>query len=456
MPWIDKALHRWRVSHPYWENIKRLLRTMFLAAVWIGAMPGTALALPLYARQTGQQCASCHAGFPELTPFGRAFKLSGYTFGTRQDIPISAMALASVNRIADNSGGAYPKSGTPAVEGGSLFTGGKVTDNVGGFVQWTYNNLVQNPDGSFAGHSSIDNVDLRVTHQLSVRDVQMLVGLTLNNAPMVQDVFNSSPAWAYPYQSPKVASEGFGPLSTFIEAQPRIAGLSAYSFIDNFLYLEMGAYRTADGIFSILRAGTTPNPLTDRVTLKGYNPYWRLTATKNFDHGQSLTVGAFGLNAQQYPDYTMTQGPADRLRDLGVDAQYQFLGGGDWAATAHAYRIREHTDWRATAAAHDSPATRITSTRMSADVIWRNKLQATLGAWRTRGDADFTGLGTVSGRGDTSGRMFEMAYMPIQNMRIGLQRTHYSTFAGLRANYDGAGRNAGSNDTTYLYVWAAY
>lgn len=193
--------------------LKRLLTTMFLAAVWIGAMPGTALALPLYARQTGQQCASCHAGFPELTPFGRAFKLSGYTFGTRQDIPISAMALASVNRIADNAGGAYPKSGTPAVEGGSLFTGGKVTDNVGAFVQWTYNNLTPSPDGSFGGHSSIDNVDLRVTHQLSVRDVQMLVGLTLNNAPMVQDVFNSTPAWAYPYQSPKVASEGFGPLS---------------------------------------------------------------------------------------------------------------------------------------------------------------------------------------------------------------------------------------------------
>lgn len=435
---------------------KRLLTALYLVVAWIGAVPGAASALPLYARQTGQQCASCHAGFPELTPFGRAFKLSGYTFGNRQDIPISAMALASVNRIADSAGGAYPKSGLAVVEGGSLFTGGKVTDNVGAFVQRTYNNLVQKPDGSFGGHSSIDNVDIRATHQLSVRDIQMVVGLTLNNAPMVQDVFNSTPAWAYPYQSPKVASEGFGPLSTFIEAQPRIAGLSAYAFVNDFLYAELGAYRSADGVFSILRAGTTPNPLTDRVTLKGYNPYWRLAATKNFSSGQSLTIGAFGLDAQQYPDYTQTQGAADRFRDLGIDAQYQFLGGGDWAATVHAYRIKERTDWRATATAHDSPAMRITSSRMSADVIWRNKAQATVGAWRTRGDADFTGLGTVSGRGDTSGRMFELAYMPIENLRIGLQRTQYSTFAGLSANYDGAGRNAASNNTTYLYVWAAY
>lgn len=435
---------------------KRLLMKMFMLVAWIGVVPGPASALPLYARQTGQQCASCHVGFPELTPFGRAFKLSGYTLGQRQEIPLSAMAVASVNRVADSGGGAYPKSGTPVIEGGSLFTGGKLTDHVGAFVQWTYNNLVQSTDGSLSGHSSIDNVDLRATRQISVGDLQMVAGLTLNNAPMVQDVFNSTPAWAYPYQSPKVASEGFGPLSTFIESQPRIAGLSAYTFVNDFLYAELGAYRTADGVFSILRAGTTPNPLTDRVTLKGYNPYWRLAGTKYFASGHSLTIGAFGLDAQQYPDYTQTSGPADRFHDLGLDAQYQFLGGGDWAATAHAYRILEHADWRATAAAHDSPSTRITSSRLSADLVWRNKLQATVGAWRTRGDADFAGLGTVSGRGDTSGRIFELAYMPVQYLRIGLQRTNNSTFAGLSSNYDGLGRNAASNNTTYLYVWAAY
>jgi len=35
-------------------------------------------ALPIFARQTGQSCVACHAGgqFPELTPYGRWFKLS--------------------------------------------------------------------------------------------------------------------------------------------------------------------------------------------------------------------------------------------------------------------------------------------------------------------------------------------------------------------------------------------
>jgi len=55
--------------------------------------PLLAHALPAYARQTGQNCIACHAGgqFPELTPYGRLFKLTGYTIGTR-NIPISAMA----------------------------------------------------------------------------------------------------------------------------------------------------------------------------------------------------------------------------------------------------------------------------------------------------------------------------------------------------------------------------
>ncbi|MGD0643005.1 MAG: hypothetical protein ABSC22_19870, partial [Roseiarcus sp.] len=38
-----------------------------------------ASAVPSFARQTGQPCANCHTAFPELTPFGRRFKLSGYT-----------------------------------------------------------------------------------------------------------------------------------------------------------------------------------------------------------------------------------------------------------------------------------------------------------------------------------------------------------------------------------------
>ena len=54
-----------------------------LAVVCMLLAPRPAHSIPLFARQTGQNCMACHAGgqFPELTPYGRMFKLTGYTIG---------------------------------------------------------------------------------------------------------------------------------------------------------------------------------------------------------------------------------------------------------------------------------------------------------------------------------------------------------------------------------------
>jgi hypothetical protein len=69
------------------------------AMVGIAALvSGTsAKAVPAFGQQTGQKCAACHVGGfgPQLTPFGRAFKLGGYTLRTKSNIPLSAMAVAS-------------------------------------------------------------------------------------------------------------------------------------------------------------------------------------------------------------------------------------------------------------------------------------------------------------------------------------------------------------------------
>src|SRR5579862_10013280 len=46
----------------------------------IGFAP-SAQALPSFARQTGQPCGACHTDFAGLTPYGRRFKIGGYTYG---------------------------------------------------------------------------------------------------------------------------------------------------------------------------------------------------------------------------------------------------------------------------------------------------------------------------------------------------------------------------------------
>ena len=50
------------------------------AFLTIGYGPA-AIALPSYARQTGQPCGTCHTDFAGLTPYGRLFKINGYTAG---------------------------------------------------------------------------------------------------------------------------------------------------------------------------------------------------------------------------------------------------------------------------------------------------------------------------------------------------------------------------------------
>src|SRR5450631_3008222 len=47
---------------------------LFVLALYASA----AQAVPSFARQTGMACAACHTVYPELTPFGREFKLNGY------------------------------------------------------------------------------------------------------------------------------------------------------------------------------------------------------------------------------------------------------------------------------------------------------------------------------------------------------------------------------------------
>src|SRR6202790_1737266 len=64
-----------------WGAIMLGSRRLLLQALGIGmcvALASPAPAVPSFARQTGMACAACHTVFPELTPFGREFKLNGY------------------------------------------------------------------------------------------------------------------------------------------------------------------------------------------------------------------------------------------------------------------------------------------------------------------------------------------------------------------------------------------
>ena len=86
-------------------------------------------------------------------------------------------------------------------------------------------------------------------------EVKLLYGVTLHNNPTAQDVWNSTPAFGFPFTGSPTA---LGPTAgTQIEGAlaQQVAGIGGYAFYDKTWYGELTAYRTADGIFSVLRAG---------------------------------------------------------------------------------------------------------------------------------------------------------------------------------------------------------
>ena len=45
---------------------------------------------------------------------------------------------------------------------------------------------------------------------------------------------------------------------------------------------------------------------------------------------------------------------------------------------------------------------------------------------------------------------------PWANLKLGIQYTAYTQFNGGSKNYDGFGRNAGDNNTLFLFAWMAF
>lgn len=450
-------------------------RWIRLLTVLLGLIGATleSVALPSFARQTGFECVACHVSWPELTPVGRQFKLGGYTLikeaateerplvsfakdGPPPLLPLAAFVQASVTSTAktDTAGtdaSAFPADDRLALQQLSLFLAGRLANHVGAFTQWSYDGI--------AHHSAVDNFDIRVADHYAGKRVDVAWGLSLNNSPTVSDIYNSTPVWGFPFASSSVAPTPAA--STIIEGglAQEAAGLIAYSMWNRTVYAEFGGYRTADGVFSFLRAGT------DRSTaaaLRGTAPYGRLALQHEWDDGsQSAMLGAYGLRANKYPDPLNASGASDTFTDVGIDAQYQYITNAHRISAQLNY-IHETQDLEGTFALGNSANARNKLNTFNAKVTYYYdvKYGVTLGYQWINGDPD-SGLypsgaavsGSANGRPDSSAFVLELNWLPWRDRRFTLQYTAYQRFNGGTTNYDGFGRNAKDNNTLYLVAW---
>src|SRR5487761_2145783 len=212
--------------HTYRISFRRFLPHLSAIALCAG-LASPSWAVPSFARQTGMACAACHTVFPELTPFGREFKLNGYVLDNMKQITgittedRSTMALNQVPPVSvmlqisyTHTGKALPDSvisGALAKDGdvlfpqqASIFYAGKIADNLGAFVQLTYDGV-----GDSFG---FDNTDIRYARHVDLGSdgktgagKDLVIGVTVNNGPTVQDVWNTTAAWGFPFAGSSVA-----------------------------------------------------------------------------------------------------------------------------------------------------------------------------------------------------------------------------------------------------------
>jgi hypothetical protein len=85
-----------------------------------------ASALPLFARQTGMECAACHfQHFPMLTAFGRAFKAGAFTLmGTEGKVEGNNLSIPSTLNAAILTTAGYTKSNADGASSTSVGLGG--------------------------------------------------------------------------------------------------------------------------------------------------------------------------------------------------------------------------------------------------------------------------------------------------------------------------------------------
>jgi len=390
--------------------------------------------------------------------------MQGYEFGGGTPT-IGQFALETISSFthtdASQPGGAakgFGDNDNLAQDAISLFYGGPIYSRFAAFIQATYDGI--------ADHFALDNTDFRLANTFTIKEIPVILGLTANNNPTVQDPWNTTPAWGYPFVSSGLAPT---PAASPLIAQGltgQVYGISGYTLVNNLLYLEVGGYHHIDtgaqqalGVF---------DPAADVV--EGFAPYWRVALQHSWEGGHYLSIGTFGLDAHTFPGGDQSMG-SDRRTDLGADLEYQFIVP-EHNVTVLASWIREDQRWEAsqllgkTANAADTLNTvKVTASYMY-DLTYA--LYGTYFAtYGTRdpvlyAPGDITGSRT--GRPNSNGWIIEFDYLPFNksggpsfwrwfNPKFLVQYTIYTEFNGASRDYDGSGRQASHNNTLFVAAW---
>jgi len=453
-----------------------------VSATIVGRSIQPAQAVPSFAAQTGQPCQTCHIGAlgPQLTPYGRNFKIKGYTLTGGEGIASKVhLALWIQTEFSSIQKDIPPSGVTPHfannnnlfVNAVSLFYAGRITDHVGVFLQGTYDNVGK----AFAQ----DNSDIRVIGAGKAFGHDVDYGVTFNNAPGWSDPYNSNYLWGYSYISNGIAPGGNATPVLGGALQDNSLGIVGYAWIDQHIYTDLGGYVSQPpGYQKIFGEAYGPGSTT------GIEPWASLTyawfwGNNNAHIGSHFFFGRFNPTTNvrssdgryghdTYADIMISNGYQyigdDQENVFTIDGFYVFedqkLQGSSSvfnpsaSSSRAANRLNEAHEWATYYFNQTYGGT------VSFDKVWgnRNQLLYNTGANDSTGSAKGspnTTSFTVEADWVPFGKQGSFAW-PFLNWKLGLQYTMYTQFNGSGKNYDGFGRAASDNNTLFLFLWTVF
>ncbi len=433
------------------------------------ALPRVASAVPSFARQTGLACSACHIDPPELTPLGRQFKLNGYTMtgikviSAKPSKSTPGLQLLSYLPLAawlemSTTGLNKPEPGKSnwdysLPQDVSLFLAGAFATHAGGFIQATYD--------AQSDHFSWDNTDIRYARNTLLGGQTFVYGVDMNNNPTVEDLWNDTPAWGYPWvASSSTPSPAAAPIIDGTLAQD-VAGIGGYAMWDNHLYGAAEIYRSAH------LGQPLPNPGTSfNINIRGAAPYWRLAWQQSMGNSY-LEFGTYGMHVRSTPNAVV--GPTNTYTDVAFDTQFERVlpSMNNDILTLHATYIHENSNLNAFYDEQQASlvAHHLNTFRVDAIYHFGYRYDPGIGYFVTTGTSDPLLYASLDSNGNpvpvsndrtgdpkNAGVLMNFTYWPVQNVRLVAQYTLYTTFNGSTYNYDAFGRNAGDNNSLYLLV----
>lgn len=440
--------HQHKVSREgHWSL---LALVMFLMV----AFTPSAHAIPAFSRQVNMPCAACHVGAfgPQLTPFGRRFKLLGYTPKSASSGFTPKLSLELVESFThtqkDQDGPAAPGFGSNnnwEFQTAGAYLAGAISDHMGMFMQVSYSQ-----NGHLVGW---DMTDIRYAREAKFGSHSAILGITLNNNPTISDIYNTGAAWQYPYSGPDLAPGSVA--SPIINGgfMNGVLGLTAYTQIDGKWYFEGGFYKVPSKSFIDHVNGMYPGRLDIPA------PYLRAAYQAFLGSAGNLEVGALFFEPKLIPMSGMAMSTqSDDYKDYGLDASYEWLRGTKHAVTIQGQYVREKQTLNNSLAvgASSNLHNRLNSFNVNANYWYNNTYGATIGTFFTKGSRDAMLYSAASSNNspNTNGGVMEVNWVPFgksdswaepyANLRVGLQYTFYTKF-------NGSTSHATDNNTLYLY-----